>query len=55
MVETYPGLAHYVWNNRSAPLLATFLSSWLTEQGFDGDNNTNHKTARAISFHTSPS
>eukprot|EP01052_Picozoa_sp_SAG31_P035852 SAG31_NODE_4383_length_3284_cov_1.151962_4_plen_240_part_00 len=36
MVETYPGLAHYVWNNRSAPLLATFLSGWLNDHGFDG-------------------
>ena len=36
MVSTYPGLAHYVWNNRSAPLLAKFLGKWLTDHGFDG-------------------
>ena len=36
MVEGYPGLAKYVWNNRSAPLLAKFLSSWLKTHEFDG-------------------
>ena len=36
MVESYPGLPKYVWNNASAPLLATFLSGWLKDHGFDG-------------------
>ena len=36
MVESYPGLAHYVWNNRTAPALASFLSKWLLEGGWDG-------------------
>jgi hypothetical protein len=36
MIESYPGLPKYVWNNRSAPLLADFLGSWLHEHGFDG-------------------
>ena len=36
MVEGYPGLAKYVWNNRSAPLLAAFLSGWLKDNDFDG-------------------
>ena len=29
MVEGYPGLAQYVWNNQSAPLLAKFLGGWI--------------------------
>ena len=36
MVQGYPGLAKYIWNNVSAPLLATFLSDWLKHNGFDG-------------------
>ena len=36
MVESYPGLPKYVWNNASAPLLAKFLSGWLKDHGFDG-------------------
>eukprot|EP00944_MAST-04C_sp_MAST-4C-sp1_P000369 g369.t1 len=36
MVESYPGLAKYVWNSKSTPLLANFLSSWVIDNGFDG-------------------
>jgi hypothetical protein len=36
MVEGYPGLAQYVWNNQSAPLLAKFLGGWIKDHGFDG-------------------
>lgn len=35
-VESYPGLAKYVWNSKSAPLLADFLGGWLLDHGFDG-------------------
>ena len=30
MVESYPGLAKYVWNNVTAPLLADYLATWIT-------------------------
>ena len=36
MLESYPGLAKYVWNAKNAPLLAGFLSKWVLENGFDG-------------------
>ena len=36
MLESYPGLAKYVWTNRSAPAMAAFLGDWLVANGFDG-------------------
>ena len=42
MIEGYPGLAKYVWSNRSAPLLASFLSTWVKTNGFDGMYHSLH-------------
>ena len=36
MVESYPGLATYVWSNASAFALANFLGDWLLRDGYDG-------------------
>ena len=36
LVETYPGLAGYLWTEASASILSKFLSSWVTELGLDG-------------------
>ena len=35
-IESYPGLAKYVWTAQSAPLLASFLGDWIVDHGFDG-------------------
>eukprot|EP00039_Didymoeca_costata_P031617 m.35663 g.35663 ORF g.35663 m.35663 type:complete len:367 (-) comp8923_c1_seq2:179-1279(-) len=36
MVESYPGLAKYIWNNKSTPILAKYLSDYIKENQFDG-------------------
>ena len=36
LVESYPGLASYLWAERSTEVLHTFLSAWLDKVGFDG-------------------
>jgi len=36
MMESYPGLAKYIWNAKLAPLLADFFVKWLQAHGFDG-------------------
>ena len=33
---SYPGLAQYVWSNRSAPAIGAWLGGWATQHGFDG-------------------
>ena len=36
MIESYPGLASYIWNAKLAPLMANFFAKWLKDNGFDG-------------------
>ena len=36
LVEAYPGLAAYLWTERSTEVLHRFLSAWLQRVGFDG-------------------
>ena len=44
MVESYPGLAKYVWTRESASGMSNFLGSWFSEAGFDVscDSNFTH-------------
>ena len=51
MVESYPGLAKYVWSKRLASLLATFLSDWLLEHGFDGLYLDGYVEPDRVDFH----
>ena len=36
MLESYPGLAKYVWGQESATAMAEFLGQWALDHGFDG-------------------
>ena len=57
MVEGYPGLAKYIWNNVSAPLLAKFLSNWLNDNGYDGlymDGRVPHHYTRSVQCTPTP-
>ena len=51
MVESYWGLAKYIWNNQSATLLAQFLGDWLSNNGFDGLYLDGYVEPDRIDFH----
>ena len=51
MLESYPGLAKYIWNKESAPLLAKFLGDWLTTNGFDGLYMDGYAQPNRVDFH----
>jgi hypothetical protein len=51
MLESYPGLAKYIWTSKSAQLLAEFLSKWITDHGFDGMYFDGYITPASIDFH----
>ena len=50
-IESYPGLAKYIWTAESAPLLADFLGGWLTENGFDGLYLDGYAQPNLVDFH----
>ena len=51
MVESYPGLAKYVWSSRLASLLAAFLADWLLSQHFDGLYLDGYVEPDRVDFH----
>lgn len=51
MLESYPGLAKYVWNADSAPLLAKFLGDWVSAHGFDGLYLDGYVSPSRVDFH----